>query len=159
MRKDVQLEPPLPFKGARRQGPAARHPKFSGIHEDFCTVCIIGEPRHVFGLVSRSLFCARSCPCSPQKTRFFEKSSDQRINKSELLSEGRVCSGCLTVFRARKNEGNKLQKPHADKKRLKIGIINSPQHALLNKPPNFSPACTGTHASIRHFFKNVCFYP
>ena len=37
-RRPTGTSPPL----QGRAGPAARHPKFSGIHEDFCTVCIWG---------------------------------------------------------------------------------------------------------------------
>jgi len=81
-----------------------------------CIVCF-GDSRHVFCLVSRSLFCSGSCPFSPQKIRFFQKSFYQ-------LS-------CFALFRARKNEGKKTQKQYLYIKNKKVQVEKKPNYRAL----------------------------
>jgi len=62
----------------------ARHSKFGIPVGGFLRFnVLLGVPRGVLILVSRSWFCSGPCPYLPQKTRIFEKSSDQRINADQ----------------------------------------------------------------------------
>jgi len=86
-RRPIGTSPPLPGRAAARGSPPRATRSFPESMRIFALYCIIGEPRHAFGLVSRSLSCSRSCPVldlvplHPKKHVFFEKSNDQRINK------------------------------------------------------------------------------
>ena len=114
---------------------AARHLKFGAPAGGFRhSILFSGVPRGVLILVSRFLFCARSCPFSPQKAIILEKSADQRIlriNSNSCFFAFIHCvmcrrgfSGCFEPIREWENKMNSEDATTSEqlfnKKRAKI---------------------------------------